>query len=74
MKKIDLKKSVFELTEEYPELVDILGELGFLGVKSQIVRNTLGKMTTIAQGCKKQGKDLNEVLEKLKNEGFEIIS
>lgn len=74
MKKIDLKKSVFDLTEEYPELIDLLGELGFLGVKSQIVRNTLGKMTTIPQGCKKQGRDLDEILEKLKNEGFEIIS
>jgi hypothetical protein len=74
MKKIDLEKSVFELTEEYPELIDILGELGFLGVKNQMVRNTLGRMTTIPQGCKKQGRDLDEIIERLKNEGFEIIS
>ena len=73
MKKIDLEKTVFQLTEEYPELIDILGELGFLGVKNQIVRKTLGTMTTIPQGCEKQGKDLDEVLEMLKEEGFEII-
>ncbi len=31
MKEIDLKKSVYELTKTYPELIDILKELGFLG-------------------------------------------
>ncbi|MEM3421508.1 MAG: DUF1858 domain-containing protein [Candidatus Hadarchaeum sp.] len=74
MKKIDLNKSVYELTEEYPELIDILNELGFLGVKNPIVRKTLGRATTIPQGCKRQGKDLNEVISKLKEKGFEIIS
>lgn len=29
MKEIDLKKSVYELTAAYPELIDILKGLGF---------------------------------------------
>ena len=29
MKKLDLKKSVAELVREYPELKEILAELGF---------------------------------------------
>ena len=72
MKKIDLKKNVYELTEEYPELIDILKELGFLGVINPMVRKTLGKITTIPEGCKRQGKDLNEVLQILREKGFEI--
>lgn len=28
-KKIDLNKSVFELTQEYPELINIMEKLGF---------------------------------------------
>ena len=28
-KKLDLSKSVYELTQEYPELIDIMAELGF---------------------------------------------
>ncbi|MCI2425721.1 DUF1858 domain-containing protein [Candidatus Acetothermia bacterium] len=72
MKKIDLNKSVYELTKEYPELIEILVELGFLGVKNPAVRNTLGRITTIQKGCEKMGKDLNEVIEKLKSKGFEI--
>ncbi len=73
MKKIDINKTVYELTQEYPELIDILAEIGFLGVKNPIVRNTLARITTLKEGCKKQGKDIKEVIEILKNKGFEII-
>lgn len=74
MKKLDLSKSVYDLTEKYPELIDIFKELGFSGVKNPIVRKTLGRVTTIPQGCKRQGKDLSEIINKLKEKGFEIIS
>jgi hypothetical protein len=74
MKEIDLKKSVYELTEAYPELIGILKDLGFLGVANPVVRQTLGRMTTIPQGCQKQGKDLNQVIARLQEEGFKVIS
>jgi len=64
LKHIDLKKNVYELTETYPELIEILKEMGFLGVANPIARETLDKITTIPQGCKKQGEDLNEVIKK----------
>lgn len=72
MKEIDLSKTIFELTEEFPELIDILKGLGFLGVKNPIIRKTLGRKTTLPDGCKKQGKDLNEVINSLKEKGFGI--
>ena len=70
MKEIDLSKSVYELTETYPELIDILKEMGFLGVGNPIARKTLGRVTTIPQGCQKQGKDLAEVVKRLEEKGF----
>ncbi|MEE8179575.1 MAG: DUF1858 domain-containing protein [bacterium] len=70
MKELDLKKSVYELTETYPELIGILKDLGFLGVINPLVRKTLGRKTTIPQGCEKQGKDLNEMITKLEEQGF----
>ena len=73
MKEIDLTKSVYELTEMYPELIDLLKEQGFLGVSNPAARNTLGRVTTIPEGCKKQGKDLGEVIEVLGKAGFEVI-
>ena len=72
MKEIDLKKTVYELTETYPELIKILKELGFIGVVNLVVRKTLGRMTTITQGCKKQGKNLNEVIKVLEEKGFKV--
>lgn len=74
MKEIDLNKSVYELTETYPELIEVLKELGFLGVVNPVLRKTIGRVTTILQGCEKQGKDLNEVIEKLKEAGFAVKS
>ena len=73
MKKIDLNKSIYELTEEFPELIEILKDMGFIGVINPLVRKTIGRKTTLPGGCKKQGKDLEEVFRKLKDEGFEIL-
>ena len=72
MKELDLKKSVYELTEAYPELIGILKDLGFLGVANPVARNTLGRVTTIPQGVEKMKQDLNKVLAKLKEAGFEV--
>ncbi len=72
MKHIDLKKNVYELTETYPELIEVLKGMGFLGVANPIARKTLGKVITIPQGCKKLGKDLNEVIKKLEELGFKV--
>jgi hypothetical protein len=72
MKELDLKKSVYELTNAYPELIGVLKELGFLGVANPVARNTLGRVTTIPQGAEKQGKDLNEVIKRLEEAGFAI--
>ncbi len=74
LKHIDLKKNVYELTETYPELIEVLKKLGFLGVVNPLTRKTLGRRTTIPQGCKRMGKDLNEVLNKLKELGFQVKS
>ncbi len=74
MKEIDLKKSLYELTETYPELIGILKEMGFLGVANPVTRNTLGRLTTIPQGCVKMGKDLNEAIKTLEAKGFTVKS
>lgn len=72
MKKISLAKTVFELTEEYPELIDILSEIGFSAIKNQAVRKSIGKFVTIPQACERQGKKLRELVSIFKEKGFEI--
>ena len=72
MKKILLNKTLYELTKEYPELISIMKEMGFLGVANPIARNTLGRKMTIPEGCKKQGKQLEAVIAKLRENEFEV--
>ena len=73
MKTVDLRKSIYEVTEQYPELIPVLKELGFLGVASPVARSTLGRATTIPQGCKRLGIDLEEVIRALKKMGYDPV-
>lgn len=70
MRKIDLHKSVYELTEEHPDLIPILKEIGFLGIINPVVRRTLGKKMTLPKGCEKQGQELSAVIKRLEEKGF----
>ncbi len=72
MKEIDLRLSVYRLTEQHPQLIPVLKEMGFLGVANPLVRKTVGKKTTIIEGANKQGKDLGKVISKLKEKGFAV--
>jgi len=74
MKEIDLTRGIYELTEAFPELIGVLNEMGFTGVTYPLVRNTLGKIMTIPQGCQKQGKNLDDVVRKLAENGFAMTS
>ncbi len=72
MKEIDLTKSLYDLTEEFPELIEVLKGIGFLGVANPVARNTMGRETTVPQGCQKMGLDMAEVVKTLTEAGFEV--
>lgn len=72
MKTIDLSKSLYELTEEYPELIPVLVGLGFAGVARPEMRSTHGKEMTIPDGVEKFGLQLEDVVAILKDNGFEV--
>lgn len=72
MKEINLTKSIYQLTEEYPELIETLKELGFAGIALPVVRKTLGKKTTLPEGCSKQKKDLDKVISHLESLGYTV--
>lgn len=74
MKKIDLKKSVFELTEENPELIGILKDLGFVALSKPAVRNTMGRVTTLPAGCNRMKIELSAVIRVLTEKGFDVCS
>ncbi len=68
----DLDKTLYELTEQYPELIDVLFDLGFAGVRTPAMREGHGKQMTVRAGCGHLGLDLGQVAAVLRSKGFTV--
>ena len=71
-KSIDFSRSVYELVTEYPELADIMDELGFSEVKKPAMLHSVGKLMTIPKGAKMKGIEMLDVVSALVKAGFTI--
>ncbi|MDO4621130.1 MAG: DUF438 domain-containing protein, partial [Lachnospiraceae bacterium] len=71
-KKLDLSKPVFELVQEYPELTDILKDLGFTEITKTAMLHSVGRITTIPKGAKMRGISMMKVVMTLMRHGFEL--
>ena len=71
-KKIDFSRSVYELTKEYPELIDIMKGLGFSEITKPFKLHTVGKMMTIPKGAKMMNIEMLDIIKTLTENGFEI--
>ena len=72
MKQLDLNKTVYELTNEYPEVKDIMVELGFKDITSPAAMNFMGRVMTIPKGALIKGISMDKVVETFENKGFEV--
>lgn len=73
MKQLDLKKSIYDLTSQYPELIGIMASLGFKDIANPFTLKTAGRVMTIPKGCSMKGVDLEDVKRELSSKGFTII-
>ena len=71
-KKIDLSRSVYELVSAFPELLDILYNLGFTGLKDPQLFNSVAKLMTIPKGAKMQNIPMEKVIFALMSNGFTL--
>lgn len=72
-KKLDLNKSVFILTQEYPELIDIMAELGLTEITKKAMRHSIGKVVTIPKGAKMKNIPMTKIVTALMEHGFELV-
>ena len=72
-RKLDLNKTVFELTQEYPELIDIMADLGFTEIAKKPVLHSVGKIMTIPKGAKMKNISMMDVVTTLMEKGFELV-
>ena len=74
MKKINLDLPVANLVEEYPELKNILTDLGFTEIVNPTALSTVGKVVTLKKGSLIKNIDLGKIVKKLEDEGFEVLN
>ncbi len=71
-KELDLSKSVYSLTQEYPEVIDILYDLGFTEIKNKAMLHSVAKLMTIPKGAKMKGIDMTKVVGAFMQAGFTL--
>ena len=71
-KTLDLNRTVFELTEEFPELIESMVNLGFSEIANKAIRHSMGRMTTIPTGAKMKKIPLEDIIRALTEKGFEV--
>ncbi len=72
MKKLDLSQNIYELTTLYPELIDIMSDLGFSEIKKEFMRKSMGKLMTLPKGAKLRGIGMEKIIFTLLQNGFEL--
>ena len=71
-KKLDLSKSVYDLVKEYPEVTDIMKELGFSEITNKVMLNSVGKIMTIPKGAKMKGVSMIDIVGAFMKAGFTL--
>ena len=69
-KLINTNKNIYELCKEYPEIKNILSDLGFEAINNPIMFNTMAKLTTIYKASKIKNIDMNNIIKKFEENGF----
>ena len=72
MKTLDLNKSVYELTQEYPEMVEIMASLGFTEITKKAMLHSVGRVMTIPKGAAVKGIPREKIAADFKEHGFNV--
>lgn len=73
-KIIDLEKDVNTLCNDYPELVDVLGNLGFKPLANPVLRKTIGSQMTLTKAAQMKNVGMDQIVSVLKDHGFSVIN
>ncbi|GMR71134.1 DUF1858 domain-containing protein [Aerococcus viridans] len=71
--QVDLNRSVKQVLDSHPELLDILVDLGFKPLANPAMRQSVGKVVTLKQGCKLINLPLEQLVNELQWNGYTVI-
>lgn len=72
IKEINLDQTLSSIVSQYPELIDILYDIGFTQIKIPGMLHTAGRFMTLRNGCELRKIDIKLLSIKLKENGYEI--
>jgi len=64
---------VKQVLDSHPELLDILVDLGFKPLANPAMRQSVGKVVTLKQGCKLINLPLEQLVNELQWNGYTVI-
>jgi N-dimethylarginine dimethylaminohydrolase len=70
---IDLSRTVYELSRENPDIVDIMKDIGFESIVNPGMLNTAGRIMTIPKGAAMKGISMERIKEALQQKGYQVI-
>lgn len=70
MREIDFSKTLFELVTEYPEVKQIMSELGFNAINQPGMLQTAGRYMTIPKGSQMKKIPLEQIVTAFETSGF----
>lgn len=71
---LDLTRTLYDLTKQYPELIPIFLEMGLEGAANPILRKTVGRKLQVSEGLKRHGVALEEAQRILAKNGFRVLN
>ena len=73
MKQLDLKMTVAELIQAYPELREILNEIGFSKILNPMALKAMGNIMTLPRGAAVRNIPMEKIISTLEANGFSIV-
>ena len=70
---IDVTVPVAEVVDKHPEVLDVLVDLGFKPLANPIMRNTLGRKTSLKMVSKLAGIKIEDIVATLEANGYEVV-
>lgn len=71
-KRIDLKQSVHALCTQYPELIQLLADMGFQDITKPGMLTTAGRFMTLPKGAAMKKLDISQIKQQLTEKGFSV--
>ena len=71
-KILDLDKSVASLVKEYPEVADIMADLGFTEIKNPAMLASVGRIMNLKKGSQMKKIPMEEIVRAFREKGFKI--